>query len=58
MRPGIHLLQEAGVPTYTTPKNAIHAFMHLVAYTRNKETLHETPRELPADATLNREKTA
>lgn len=55
VRDGIHLLREANVPTYTTPKNAIHAFMHLVNYTRNTETLHETPRELPADAPVDRQ---
>jgi acetyltransferase len=56
VRPGIHLLQEAGVPTYTTPKNAIHAFMNLVTYTRNKETLQEIPRELPEGVPMNHEK--
>ncbi len=49
---GAHLLQHAGVPTFATPKNAVHAFMHLIAYSRNKETLYETPRELPAEAAL------
>lgn len=56
VRAGIHVLHEAGVPTYTTPKNAVHAFMHLVTYTRNKETLYETPRELPAEGPVEREK--
>ncbi len=54
VREGIQLLREAEVPTYTTPKNAIHAFMHLVNYTRNTETLHETPRQLPKDAPVDR----
>ncbi len=53
VREGIHLLRAANVPTYTTPKNAIHAFMHLVNYTRNTETLLEIPRELPADAPVD-----
>ena len=53
VREGIHVLREANVPTYTTPKNAIHAFMHLVNYTRNTETLLEIPRELPADAPVD-----
>lgn len=56
VREGIELLREAGVPTYATPKNAIHAFMNLVEYTRNIETLLETPRELPKDASVDREK--
>ncbi len=54
VREGIHLLREANVPTYTSPKNAIRAFMHLVRYTRNTDTLQETPRELPEDAPVDR----
>ena len=47
VRAGIELLRQAGVPTYTTPKNAVHAFMHLVSYTWRRETLYETPRDVP-----------
>lgn len=31
------------VPTYETPSQAVAAFMHLVTYRRNQETLMETP---------------
>ena len=55
MREGVHILREANVPTYTTPNNAIHAFMHLVEYTHNIETLQETPRELAADSSVNQQ---
>lgn len=53
VREGIEILNKAGVPTYTTPKSAVHAFMHLVSYSRNREILNEVPRDvvvsLPAD---------
>lgn len=47
VREGIDILNHAGIPTYTTPKNAVHAFMHLISYARNRETLLETPRDVP-----------
>ena len=40
-------LEAAGVPTYRTPEQAVGAFMHLVSYSRNQTTLHETPRAMP-----------
>ena len=40
------LLQRAGIPTYSTPEQAVQAFMHLVSYARNREVLYETPRDL------------
>ncbi len=51
---GMRLLSEAGIPTYTTPEKAVRAFMHLVSYARNLETLHETPRDIPMEFTLDR----
>ncbi len=54
MREGTELLKRAGVPTYTTPKNAVHAFMHLVSYARNRETLYETPRDVPLASPMDR----
>ncbi|MCD6128639.1 GNAT family N-acetyltransferase [Candidatus Bipolaricaulota bacterium] len=47
VREGIHILNEAGVPTYATPEQAVRAFMHLVEYGRNLEMLYQTPREVP-----------
>ena len=41
------MLSEAGVAAYDYPEQAVEAFMHLVAYARNLETLYETPRALP-----------
>ncbi|MBN2476875.1 MAG: bifunctional acetate--CoA ligase family protein/GNAT family N-acetyltransferase [Pirellulales bacterium] len=53
---GIELLSEAGIPTYTTPEQAVRAFMHLVSYARNLETLHETPRDIPVAFSLDRKR--
>jgi acetyltransferase len=47
VRPGINILDRAGIPTFNTPEAAIHAFMHLASYARNLDTLYETPREVP-----------
>ena len=53
---GIQVLNEAGIPTYTTPEKAVRAFMHLVSYARNLEILHETPRDIPMAFTLDRQR--
>lgn len=54
MREGIRLLNEAGVPSYTTPEQAVRAFMTLVAYSRNLDSLYETPKDIPVQFTLDR----
>ena len=46
MREGLPVLAEAGIPAYATPEQAVRAFMTLVAYARNLETLYETPRDV------------
>ncbi|MGQ0635105.1 MAG: bifunctional acetate--CoA ligase family protein/GNAT family N-acetyltransferase [Planctomycetaceae bacterium] len=53
VREGDRLLSEAGVPTYPTPEGAVNAFMHLVSYARNLETLYETPRDVPLSFALD-----
>jgi len=37
------LFRDKKIPTYDTPDEAVHAFMHLVQYRRNQELLLETP---------------
>ena len=37
------LFADNKIPTYDTPDEAVHAFMHLVDYQRNQELLLETP---------------
>lgn len=54
--PGIRHLNEAGIATHSTPEQAVRAFMHLVSYARNLESLYQTPRELPVRFDLNRHK--
>jgi acetyltransferase len=56
MHDGSRILTDCGVPTYRTPEQAIRAFMTLVAYSRNLETLYETPKDLLVDFKIDREK--
>jgi acetyltransferase len=44
---GRRALADAGVAAYDYPEQAVEAFMHLVAYARNRRILTETPRALP-----------
>ena len=53
---GMQILNKAGIPTYNTPEKAVRAFMHLVSYARNLEILHETPRDIPVEFTLDRQR--
>ena len=53
---GVQCLNQAGIPTYDTPENAVRAFMHLVSYARNLEILHVTPRDLPMSFGLDRQR--
>lgn len=47
VEPGRKLLHEAGLPGYSSPEQAVHAFMHLASYESRRELLQETPRALP-----------
>ncbi|MCW8885739.1 MAG: bifunctional acetate--CoA ligase family protein/GNAT family N-acetyltransferase [Motiliproteus sp.] len=38
-----NLLNEAKIPTFITPEKAADAFMHMVEYRRNQETMKQTP---------------
>ena len=50
------ILVENGIPSYKTPEQAIRAFMTLVSYQRNLETLYETPRDIPLEFSVDRNK--
>lgn len=50
------ILVEHGIPSYKTPEQAIRAFMTLVSYQRNLETLYETPRDIPLEFSVDRNK--
>jgi acetyltransferase len=45
------LFSERGISTYETPAQAVRAFMQLVNYRRNQESLMETPPSVPEDFT-------
>jgi len=45
-----HILTENGVPTYSTPEQAVATYMYMYQYKRNLELLYETPVELPVDS--------
>jgi acetyltransferase len=49
MQPAQDLLNRAGIPTYSTPEKAVRAFSYLVAHAANRETLYETPRDIPIE---------
>jgi acetyltransferase len=51
---GMQALEDAGVPAFNYPEQAVDAFMHLATYARNLETLHETPRSLPVSFVVDR----
>jgi len=51
---GLERLNAGGVATYAYPEQAVGAFMDLVSYARNRETLHETPRTIPVSFALDR----
>lgn len=54
MQEGMEILAEAGIPAYSTPEQAIGAFMTLVAYSRNLKALYETPRNVPVEFSVDR----
>ncbi|MFO7810736.1 MAG: acetate--CoA ligase family protein, partial [Candidatus Delongbacteria bacterium] len=56
MNEGVNFLNENGVATYKTPEQAVRAFMVLVDYARNLETLYETPKDIPVEFSFNRKK--
>jgi acetyltransferase len=55
MREGITILNNAGIPAYQTPEQAIRSFMTLVQYSINLQTLFETPRDIPCEFEYERE---
>lgn len=54
MREGIRVLDDAGIPTYSTPEQAVRAFMTLVSYARNLEILYETPKDISVEFPMDR----
>jgi acetyltransferase len=56
MKEGIDIFNKHGISTYDTPEGAIRAFMTLASYSRNLDSLFETPKDFPVSFTLDREK--
>ena len=52
----VEILNEAGIPTYETPERAVRAFLYMVEYTRNLETLLEIPPKLTGHLVFDSEK--
>ncbi len=50
---GVRILNEASIPTFPTPEEAVDTFMQMVSYSRNLELLQETPPRLPHDIRVN-----
>ncbi|PLX00477.1 MAG: GNAT family N-acetyltransferase [Marinilabiliales bacterium] len=56
MRGGVEVFTESEIAVYTTPEQAISAFMTLSKYSRNLDLLYETPKEVPVSFTYDRKK--
>ena len=48
------ILTKNKIPTFSTPEQAVKAYMYMYQYKRNLELLYETPEETPADITSPR----
>ena len=54
MEAGKRIMNEAGVPTYLTPEEAIRAFHYMYMYGRNLKALQEVPRETAGELLVDR----
>jgi acetyltransferase len=45
------VLQKNGIPSFTTPEEAVSTFMYMYSYTQNLELLYQTPEDLPVEQT-------
>jgi acetyltransferase len=52
----VELLNETGIPTFDTPERAVKAFLYMVEYARNLETLLEIPPKLTGHMVFDQEK--
>ncbi len=50
---GDRILSSGGIAAYRTPEEAVRAFLHLVSHARNQELLHETPRDIPVQFSVD-----
>lgn len=54
MEEAMELFNNSGIPAYKTPDQAVRAFMTLVDYSNNLESLFETPKEVPVSFKYDR----
>lgn len=47
VRDGRRVLHDSAIPTYSSPEQAVGAFMHLVSFAARRELLQVTPRDVP-----------
>jgi acetyltransferase len=50
---GVDILNNADIPTFETPEEAVDTFMEMYSYSRHLEILQETPPQLPHELHLN-----
>ncbi|HDO26685.1 MAG TPA: bifunctional acyl-CoA synthetase/GNAT family N-acetyltransferase [Bacteroidetes bacterium] len=55
MRDGVDVFTKAGIAVYSTPEQAIRAFMTLTRYSVNLQMLFETPKEIPVSFSYDRD---
>ncbi|MBN2523014.1 MAG: bifunctional acetate--CoA ligase family protein/GNAT family N-acetyltransferase [Bacteroidales bacterium] len=55
MREGMTVFNNTGIAAYSTPEQAILAFMTLTHYSENLELLYETPKEIPVSFSYDRD---
>jgi acetyltransferase len=46
------MLRKEGIPSFTTPEEAIATFIHMYRYTQNLELLYQTPEELSVELSI------
>jgi acetyltransferase len=44
---GCEILEDGGIPVFRIPENAVNTFMSMYRYTRNIESLYQTPASIP-----------
>ncbi len=54
MEEAMNLFNAVGIPAYRTPDQAVRAFMTMVDYSKNLESLFETPKEVPVSFKYDR----
>ncbi len=54
--PARKLFAAGGLPSYETPRAAVHAFIHMVTHRKNREILMQTPPEAPTVFRPDRER--